>query len=189
MQTRTIALALIVLAVLAPTWFAAVQPTGEQAGEVEIDTTQTDMRPLQSILDTPEEFTPAQVGVIIWIALGLLAVLLAGFHRFMHGSRIADPDRVATGDGVRSWFRTDSRWIAEFVAAEESSDGLWVIVTLIAATVAFALLAILEFATLARTQYVGLYVGGMFLTLAGGVAAYSAWFMPHVIVAEERYHG
>ncbi|MFB6085864.1 MAG: hypothetical protein ABEJ84_03510 [Halodesulfurarchaeum sp.] len=189
MNTRTIAIALVVLAVLAPTWFAALQPTGEAAGEVEIDTSKTDMRPLQSIIDTPDEFTPAQVGVVIWIALGLLTVLLAGFHRFMHGPGTTEPGSEVTGDGVRPWFQTDSRSLAEFVGAVESKEGLWVVVASIAATVAFAALAILEFSTLARTQYIGLYVTGMFLTLAGGVAAYSAWFVPHVIVAEERHHG
>lgn len=189
MDARTIAIGLVVLAVLAPTWFAAVQSPGEHPGEVEIDTTETDMRPLQSIVDTPEEFTPAQVGVIIWIALGLLTLLLAGFHRFMHGPGSPAQGSGASDDGIRSWFRTDSRWIAEFVGPAESADGLWVILATVAATVAFAVLAIIEFSTLARTQYVGLYVGGMFLTLALGVAAYSAWFMPHVVVAEERYHG
>lgn len=188
MDARTIAIVLVVLAVLAPTWFAAVQSPGEHPGEVEIDTTETDMRPLQSIVDTPEEFTPAQVGVIIWIALGLLTILLAGFHRFMHGPGAPDPGTDTAGEEARSWFTTDSRWIAEYAGAAESADGLRVILAIIAATVAFAVLALVEFSTLARTQYVGLYVGGMFLTLAGGVAAYSAWFVPHVVVAEERYH-
>ncbi|MDZ7850516.1 MAG: hypothetical protein U5K70_06815 [Halodesulfurarchaeum sp.] len=189
MDARTIAIGLVVLAVLLPTWFAALQSPGEHPGEVEIDTSETDMRPLQSILETPAEFTPAQVGVIIWIALGALSILLAVFHRFMHGPGTTEPDTEASGEGVRSWFQTDSRWIVDFVAAEDSADGLWVILATIAATVAFAVLTIIEFSTLARTQYVGLYVAGMFLTLALGVAAYSAWFMPHVVVAEERYHG
>lgn len=189
MRARTIAIGLVVLAVLAPTWFAAMQSPGEHQGEVEIDTTETDLRPLQSIIDTPQAFTPAQVGVIIWISLGVLTLLLAGFHRFMHGPGTNDPDEEGASDGVRSWFQTDSRWIAEFVGSEERMDGLWAIIASMAATMAFAALAVIEFSTLARTQYVGLYVGGMFLTLAFGVAAYSAWFMPHVIVAEERYHG
>jgi hypothetical protein len=189
MHARTLAIGLVVLAVLVPTWFAAAQPAGEHAGEVEIDTTQTDMRPLQSIVDAPGAFTPAQVGVVIWIVLGVLAVLLAGFHRFMHGPADGDPDGTVEERDVASWFRTDHRWIAEFVPAEATAAGLWVVLALIVAAVAFSALTIIEFATLARTQYVGLYVGGIFLTLAGAVAAYSKWFVPHVVVAEERYHG
>ncbi|MBS3761173.1 hypothetical protein [Halodesulfurarchaeum sp.] len=188
MRTRTVAILLILLLVLAPTWFAAVQTSGEHVGEVEIDTSETDMRPLQTFLATPAEFTPAQVGVVIWIALGLLGGLLAVVHRAMHGSGEAEPD-VTTADATSPWFQTDHRWIAEFQSAAESADGLYVILGLIAATVAFALLAIMEFTTLARTQYIGLYVGGLFFTLGGATAAYSAWFLPHVTVAEERYHG
>jgi hypothetical protein len=188
MRTRTVGIVLILLLVLAPTWFAAVQPSGEHVGEVEIDTSETDMRPLQSIVETPSEFTPAQVGVVIWIALGLLGVLLAAVHRAMHGSGGTETDGTAA-DATSPWFQTDHRWIAEFQSAAESADGLYVILGLIAATVAFALLAIMEFTTLARTQYIGLYVGGIFFTLGGATAAYSAWFLPHVTVAEERYHG
>ncbi len=189
MRSRTLAIVLILAVVLVPTWFAALQPSGEQVAEVEIDTTMTDMRPLQSILDTPEEFTPAQVGVIIWIALGLLMALLGIFHRFMHGPENSEPDRERAEEASSPWFQTEHRWIAKFVDATESKDGLFVILGLMSATVALSVLAVLEFSTLARTQYIGLYVGGIFLTLAGAIAAYSAWFLPHVLVAEERYHG
>lgn len=189
MRSRTLAIILILAVVLVPTWFAALQSPGEEVSEVEIDTTQTDMRPLQSILDTPGEFTPAQVGVIIWVVLGLLTALLSIFHRFMHGPGNSEPDQETVEEASSPWFQTEHRWIAEFVEAAESSDGLFVILGLMGATVAFAILAVLEFSTLARTQYIGLYVGGIFLTFAGAIAAYSAWFLPHVLVAEERYHG
>ena len=41
---------------------------------------------------------------------------------------------------------------------------------------------------MARTQYFGVYAAGLFLTLAALTVAYYAWFMPHVVVAEERVH-
>lgn len=189
MRTRTLGVLLVVVLVLVPTWFAALQPSGEAGGEVEIDTTETDMRPLQSILDTPEEFTPAQVGVVIWLALGVLTVFLAVFHRFMHGMGTGGSGEGSEEAASSSWFQTEHRWIAEYLAPSATPEGLYVVFGLVLATVSFSVLAVLEFTTLARTQYIGLYVGGIFLTLAGGIAAYSAWFLPHVIVAEERYHG
>lgn len=188
MRSETIIILLLIGLVLAPMWFAAAQPTGDHVGEAEIDTSATDMRPLQSIVATPQEFTPAQVGIVIWIVLGLLTAILALFHRAMHGSNTPDETEEPTASSM-PWLQTDSRWIASYISASERADGLYVILGLIAATVAFALLAVMEFATLARTQYVGLYVGGIFFTLAGATAAYSAWFLPDITVAEERYHG
>ncbi|MDR5656429.1 hypothetical protein RH831_04445 [Halodesulfurarchaeum sp. HSR-GB] len=184
MRRRTLAILVLVAVVLAPTWFAAIQAPGEHAGAVGIDTSQTDMRPLQPILETPAAFTPAQVGVIIFLVLGVLMAILAALHRAMHGTGgTADPEDPAP------WFQTEHRWLASYGAAPESADGLAVILGLMLGTVALSGLTVMEFVTLARTQYVGLYVGGIFLTLAGATAAYSAWFLPEVTVAEERYHG
>jgi hypothetical protein len=184
MRTRTIAILAIVLVVLAPTWFAAAQSPGHHAAEVGIDTAQTDMRPLQAIVETPQAFTPAQVGIVIFLALGVLMAVLTVFHQAMHGFGGAE----SAGDSS-PWLQTDHRWIAGYTAPSESADGLYVLLALVAASVAFSGLAVVEFLTLARTQYVGLYAGGIFLTLAGAVTAYAAWFLPEVTVAEERYHG
>ncbi|MFB6071066.1 MAG: hypothetical protein ABEJ76_08580 [Halanaeroarchaeum sp.] len=188
MRTRTVAILLIVAAALLPTWFAAMQG-GEHAAAVGIDTSKTDIRPLQAPIDTPNAFTPAQVGVIIWIALGTLVGILIAVHRFMdHLVRPnADPERVPDG-GSPSWFRTEDRWIAEYLGAAETDEGLYVILALTVATVVLSALVVVEFLTLARTQYFGFYVGGIFFSLAGMAAAYYAWFLPHVTVAEERYH-
>lgn len=187
MDPRTVGVLLVILAVLVPTWAVAMQPVGDHPGQVEIDTSQTDMRPGQTFLPTPTEFTPAQVGVIIWIALGLLTAALGFVHRRMHGA--GDPGSDHDETASSPWLRTDHRWIVESVPPLESAAGLSVVLGLIAASVALSVLTVLEFLTLARTQYVGLYVGGIFLTLAGATAAYSAYFLPDVTVAEDRYHG
>lgn len=188
MRTRTVAILLIVLVVLLPTWFAAFQ-TVEHAEEVGIDTEETDMRPLQSIVDTPEAFTPAQVGVIIWLALGALLAVLVGIHRFMdHMVRPSGGPRAVTDGGALDWFQTEHRWVSEYIGAAESDEGVFAMLALSLLTAVLAALVIVEFFTLARTQYFGLYVGGIFLALAGMAAAYYAWFLPHVHVAEERYH-
>lgn len=188
MRKETVGILLVVLVVLLPTWFAAAQPV-EHAAEVGIDTAETDMRPLQSILDTPEVFTPAQVGVVIWLALGALVVVLVGFHRFMdHAVRPSGDRSAITDGGTFDWIRTEDRWVVEHVGAMETDEGVFVILSLSVLTVVLAVLVVVEFLTLARTQYFGLYVGGIFLALAGMTASYYAWFVPHVLVAEERYH-
>lgn len=188
MRKRSIAILLIVLVVLVPTWFAAIQ-SPENAEEVGIDTETTDMQPLQSIIDTPEVFTPAQVGVVIWLALGALLAVLMVFHRFM--DNMVRPSRgpsTISGEGTHAWFQTKNRWLGEYIEPSESQFGMLVVLTLSVLTVVLSVLGVTEFFSLARTQYVGLYVGGIFLSLAGLTAAYYAWFMPQVHVAEVRYH-
>ncbi|MFB6134412.1 MAG: hypothetical protein ABEJ55_05440 [Halanaeroarchaeum sp.] len=188
MRVRTIGILLIVLVALLPTWYAAAQ-TVEHPEEVGIDTEKTDIRPLQSIVDTPQAFTPAQIGVVIWLALGVLVGVLAAFHRFME--RLVRPSSgpaARTDGGTYSWFRSDRRWVAEYVGPAESDEGVFVLLGLAATVVALSVLVVVEFLTLARTQYFGLYVGGIFLAFAGMIAGYYAWFLPHVRVAEERYH-
>lgn len=196
MRTRTIGILLVVLVVLLPTWFAAFQ-TVEHTEEVGIDTGETNLRPLQGFVDTPNSFTPAQVGVVIWLALGGLVAVLVGVHRFMDGMVRPSGDRHArpsgdgqavTDGGALEWFQTEHRWIVEYLGAAESDDGVYVMLALAALTVLMTVLIVTEFFTLGRTQYVGLYVGITFLALAGMAAAYYAWFLPHVHVAEERYH-
>jgi len=189
MRRKTLLLVLMLGVVLAVMWFAAAQPTGDHVGETEIDTSSTDLRPLQSIVDTPQEFTPAQVGIIIWVVLGLLTALLAVFHRGMHGSHESGNAGSDAATRTISWLNTDSRSIVSYLRPSEAKEGLYVILSLVAATVAFSVLVVVEFSTLARTQHIGLYVGGIFFTLAGATAAYSAWFLPDITVAEERYHG
>ena len=121
MRKRTIGILLIVLVALLPTWYAAAQPV-EHAEEVGIDTEETDMRPLQSIVDTPEAFTPAQVGVVIWLALGVLIGVLVAFHRFMdHMVRPSGGPDTMTDGGAHGWFQTDHRWIAEYIGPAESA--------------------------------------------------------------------
>lgn len=188
MRASTIGILLIVLVVLLPTWFAAAQPV-EQGEDVRIETEETDMRPLQSIIDTPDAFTPAQVGVVIWLALGALLGVLVVVHQFMdHMVRPSERVQPFENDGVPSWLQMDDRWIVEYLGARESQRGMYVILGLMGLTVVIVLLLVTEFLTLARTQYVGLFVGGIFLGLAGMTAAYYAWFLPHIHLAEGRYH-
>ncbi|MDG5776906.1 hypothetical protein VB773_12940 [Haloarculaceae archaeon H-GB2-1] len=190
MRRETLVIATVVALVLLPMWFVAIQ--GEPPSEeIEIDQSVTEMRPLQSIVDTPNKLSPSQVGVVVWVALFALLGALTAVHRFMN--RAVRPDEPAdanVGDdpGGASWFTTDFRWLAEYHDSTDAIEGIVVMGALTVLAIVFAALFTGEYLTLARTQYFGTYAAGMFLSLAGSTVAYYAWFLPHVEVVEERGH-
>ncbi|WP_225336562.1 hypothetical protein [Halomicrobium urmianum] len=214
MRWPTAVILVIVALVLAPMWVVASQGEGP-VEEVELDHSVSEIRPLGGFVDTPNALSPSQVGVVVWAALFALFGVLAAVHRFMNAA-VRPPDRGATeagsgdetpaadggavGDEAASeqladggvsaagWLRTDDRWIVEYSDASESVEGIVAMGGLTALAIVFAALFTAEYFTLARTQYFGLYAAGMFLSLAGLTAAYYAWFMPHVEVAERRGH-
>jgi hypothetical protein len=168
--------------------------------EIELDQSVSEIRPLDGFLDTPNELSPSQVGVIVWIALFVLLGVLAFFHRFMN--RAARPSEkpgtagpqeageAATDGGKEtfSWLETEDRWIVEYAPASDAIEGLLAMGALTALTIVFAALFTGEYFTLARTQYFGIYAFGMFMSLTGLTVSYYTWFMPHVEVAERREH-
>jgi hypothetical protein len=187
MRKGTVVVLLVVAAALLPMWFVALH--GEPpAEEVEIDGSVTDMRPLQEIVDTPNKLSPSQVGVVVWVALGLLMAGVTVAHRFMNRAvRPGTSENPFTDGGVGvPWFEAEDRWIAEYVDAPATVEGLLVMGGFTVLSIAFAALFVGEYLTLARTQFFGLYAGGMFLSLASLTIAYYAWFIPHVHVAERR---
>ena len=194
MRLRTLGILLVIASVLIPMWFVALH--GEApTEEIAIDQTVTDMRPLQEVVDTPNKLSPSQVGVIVWIALFALFGVIAFAHRFMvravrpgSGERTGAGDRTVADGGTAPWLETDDRWIAEYISPTESTEGLLVIGGFTVLSAVFAALFLGEYLTLARTQYFGMYAAAMFLSLAALTVAYYAWFVPHVEVAEERYH-
>jgi len=199
MRRGSIIILLVVGAVLLPTWYVGIQ--GAHGGEeIQLDQSVSEIRPLDGFLDTPNELSPSQVGVIVWIALFILLGVLAFFHRFMNraarpshetgASEQADPEEAAT-DGGRStfsWLETDDRWIVEYAPSSDAVEGLAAMGSLTGLTIVFAALFTGEYFTLARTQYFGIYAFGMFMSLTGLTVSYYAWFMPHVEVAERRGH-
>jgi len=198
MRRGSIVLILVVGAVLLPTWYVGIQ--GEPAGEeVGIDNSVSEIQPLDGFVETPNELSPSQVGVLVWIALFVLLGVLAFFHRFMNRAARPPPDVGAssettgetTTDGGQmafSWLETENRWIVEYVPSTDASEGLLAMGALTILTITFAALFTGEYLTLARTQYFGLYAFGMFMSLTGLTVSYYAWFMPHVEVAERRGH-
>jgi len=189
MDRRTLVIVGILLAVLLPMWFVAIQ--GEPPSEeVELDQSVSEIRPLDGIVETPNKLSPSQVGVIVWIALFGLVGVTAFFHRFM--DRAARPDTDATvtdGSGLTfPWIEAEDRWIVEYHSASDAAEGLIAMGGLTVLTIAFAALFTGEYLTLARTQFFGIYAFGMFMSLAGLTVSYYAWFMPHLEVAERREH-
>lgn len=178
---------------------------GKPAGILEIQYGIIGIRPLSGFVAVPGKLTTSQVGVVTWIALLILLGLLSVFHRFMEHStrpgqvsradkqvRSADGGHVPSTDGrqisIPAWFQTDTRWIVTYVPASGSVVGLAVVGALSILAIACATLFAAEFAVLVRTQYIGVYATGMFVSLAAMTAAFYAWFMPHVEVAEHRGH-
>jgi hypothetical protein len=191
MNKRALVILLILLAVLLPMWFVAIQ--GEPpAEEVQIDQSVTEIRPLDGFVDTPNKLSPSQVGVIVWVALFGLVGTLAFFHRFMNNAARPDEDAETTvadgGVASFSWLETDDRWIVEYRPSSDAIPGLIAMGGLTVLSITFAALFTGEYLTLARTQYFGIYAFGMFMSLAGLTVSYYAWFMPHVEVAERRGH-
>ena len=207
MDRRTIVLLLVVLAVLAPTWYIGLhgEPPSE---EVRIDQSVSEMQPLEGFVDTPNKLSPSQVGVIVWVALLALLGAMAFFHRFMNRAARPDtssggsPDVTATdgGEGIDvppaerpnqltfPWFETENRWVVEHTDASDAIEGLIAMGGLTVLAIVFAGLLTAEYLTLARTQYFGIYTFGLFMSLMGSTVSYYAWFMPHVEVAERRDH-
>lgn len=207
MDRRTIAILLIVLAVLLPTWYVGLhgEPPSE---EVRIDQSVSEMQPLEGFLDAPNKLSPSQVGVIVWVALLGLLGAMAFFHRFMNRAARPDPsggpddatEAAATdGGGLDApsegpsrptfpWLETEDRWVVEYHDASDAIEGLVAMGGLTVLAVVFSALLTAEYLTLARTQYFGVYAFGLFMSLLGSTVSYYAWFMPHVEVAERRDH-
>nr|CAF21902.1 hypothetical protein [Haloferax mediterranei] len=191
MRRETVAILLLVVAVLLPMWYVALhgEPPSEQ---VEIDQSVTEMRPLQEIVDTPEKLAPSQVGVIVWVALFGLVGVLTAVHRFMDSAvRANRSDDTTVTDGGQvglPWFWTDDRWVVEYRDASDAIEGIVAMGGLTILAIVFATLFTGEYLTLARTKYFGSYAMGMFVSLALLTVSYYAWFLPHVEVAERRGH-
>lgn len=189
MNTKTIIILAVVIAVLLPMWFVALQ--GEPPSEeIAIDQSVSEMQPLEGFLDTPNKLSPSQVGVIVWVALLALFGVLVAAHRFMNRT-VRPPDTEPATDGGQtgwSWIDTDHRWVVAYHDATESIEGLAAMGGLTVLAIVFAALFTGEYFTLARTQYFGVYAAGMFLSLALLTVAYYAWFLPHVEIAEHRGH-
>jgi hypothetical protein len=202
MDPRTLGIVLIVLAFLCPLWAVAMQ--GDSRHEAVALDQQSEIRPLDSSIDSPTTLSPSQVGVVVWVALLVLVGTVSAVHRAMHRLGVPNRDEAAIwSDGGRvdtagtadtvlyervRWLETSDRWIVSLDPPSETSAGTIAVLACAMASVAFGTLFTIEYVGAARTQYFGGYACGLFLSLAALTAAYYVWFVPSIEVAERRAH-
>lgn len=192
LEPEAIGILLLIGAVLAPMWYVALSSGGTNQ-RIVLDANEEEIAPTETFIPSPREVNENVAGVITWIALFALVGMILYTHRFIHRMG-RQPEPAATdGGGIRRrlppYVETETRWLVDVWPASEATRGLVSLGLLSWATVVFAALLVWEGLTLARTQFVGVYAGMMFLSLAVTVAVYSTYFMTSVTVAERRAHG
>lgn len=192
----------VLLAVgLLPLWYVALvsgspgttPSLGTGAAPVAVNASTHTFAPTAGFLNGLTEVGTAQSGVLIWIALFVLVGALVLAFRFVDhlggrsGTDVGESkvDRVS----VPSFLVGENRRILEYVTPSESRGGLAAVGALTWASVTLTCLLVWEGVTLARTQFLGLYFGGLLFTLALLVMTYAAYFVPHITVVETREHG
>ena len=189
----------VLLAVgLIPLWYVALvagapgstPSLGTGAAAVAVNASAHAFAPTSGFLHGPTEVGTTQSGVVAWVALLVLVGALVLAFRFVDhlGGRRADGERAGSRIEVPSFFVTDERRILEYVRPPSTRAGLLAVGALAWAAFTLTSLLVTEGVTLARTQFLGLYLGGLLVTLALLVAAYAAYFVPHVTVVETREH-
>ncbi|SEN62669.1 hypothetical protein SAMN05216388_100456 [Halorientalis persicus] len=173
-----------------------------------------DINPTGKFLPTPVEVGPNQSGVVTWVALLVTVAGMAGAARFMdrlghtresvagsdvetdggHASDASGPSSDSRSDGgkpvvtVPPYLQTDTRWIVDYWPAPADRTGLIALAGLSWSTLVFAALLGLEGLGQARNQFIGVYAGMLFLSLAATVLVYAVFFTPSITVAERRDH-
>ncbi|AQL42833.1 hypothetical protein BV210_08960 [Halorientalis sp. IM1011] len=172
-----------------------------------------DIDPTGKFLPTPVEVGPNQSGVVTWVALLVTVAGMAGAARFV--DRLGHTrESVATSDAetdgglasgaseatdrgseaerpvvkVPPYLQTDTRWIVDYWPAPANRTGLVALAGLSWSTIVFAALLGLEGLGQARNQFIGVYAGMLFLSLAATVLVYMVFFTPSITVAERRDH-
>ena len=199
---RETALIVVLLAIgLLPLWYVALVAgtstqtvsLGTGAAPVAVNTSAHAFTPTARFLtNAPTEVGTTQAGVVTWVGLlVLVAGLILSFRFIDHlGGRREVSDSPSHSSPVRvpSFLLKEDRSILEYVPSPSTRPGLLAVGAL--TWVAFVLtgLFIFEGVTLARTQFLGLYLGSLLLTLALLVVVYAAYFVPHITVVETREH-
>lgn len=189
LERETVLILVLLVAVLAPLWFFAFQTTEAQQ-EVELDEETTGIAPTERFLPTPPQVSEFVAGVVTWVALlALVGMLFLTNRLILRGGRTAESRATDGGTTVSapSYVQGEDRRLVDYRPAESSTAGLVWLAATAASTVVFAVLFTLEALGLARTQYLGVFGGLLFLSLGLLVAAYATWFLPTVRVAEARH--
>ncbi|WP_338740504.1 hypothetical protein [Haloplanus salilacus] len=204
MRRETALIVLLIASVLLPMWYVALTSgtpgsgigLGVGADPVPVDPG-AEIDPTGKFLPTPVEVGPNQSGVITWVALLGTVAAMVGATRFLDRlshvrDSVAESDVEADGGTpvvtVPPYLQTDTRWIVDYWPAPANRTGLLALAGLSWSTVVFAVLVGLETVGQARNQFIGFYVGMLFLSLAATVLVYAAFFVPSITVAERRDH-
>jgi len=213
MRRETVLIVLLIASVLLPMWYVALTSGTEGGGiglgkgEDPVPVNQSaDIDPTGKFLPTPVEVGPNQSGVVTWVALLVTVAGMAGAARFVDRmghtrESVAASDAETDGtsserrsDGGRPvvkvppYLQTDTRWIVDYWPAPADRTGLIALAGLSWSTLVFAALLGLEGLGQARNQFIGVYAGMLFLSLAATVLVYMVFFTPSITVAERRDH-
>jgi len=187
-ERETILIVVLIGLVLAPMWYFALA-SGEATAGVQLQTDDDNpIAPTETFLPTPNEVNTNVSGVVTWLALFVLVAMIVYTRRFTE--RVGHATDVLRLDGavLPSWLTSEHRSVLAYWPARTPSAGLVVLGLLTWTIVAFAALLALEGLNYARTQFLGIYMGMMLLTMGIWVAVYTTWFMPSITVAERREH-
>ena len=204
MRRETVIIVLLIASVLLPMWYVALTSgtpgsgigLGVGADSVAVDPA-ADIDPTGKFVPTPVEVGPNQSGVITWVALLGTVAFMVGATRFLDRlshvrDSVAESEMESDGGTpvvtVPPYLQTDTRWIVDYWPAPANRTGLLALAGLSWSTVVFAALVGLETVGQARNQFIGFYVGMLFLSLAATVLVYAAFFVPSITVAERRDH-
>lgn len=208
-EKETVVILLLLAAVLGPMWFFALE-SAESEAPVVLASDEGVIAPFEKFLSTPVEVNELVAGVITWLAVFALVGMIYYTHQFirtvgqskMRVSRDDSTESVAADGGKAERNRIGSeiidslppyilagdRQLADYWPPQFATPGVIGIAVMSWCAVTFALLFVMEALTWARTQYLGVYGGMMFLSLGVIVAIYTAWFLPSMHVVESRGH-
>lgn len=175
---------------MGPMWYFALTSSTSQTPVV-LSQEKGDIAPTERFIPSPVEVNEFVAGVIIWIALFILVGMVFYTDQFIRTvGQSGDP--VAADGGIREslppYLLSDDRWLADYWPAQLQTPGMVGIAVMSWSSIVFAILFLMESLTWARTQYLGVYGGMMFLSLGVLVAVYAIWFLPSMHLVEEREH-
>ncbi|MFB6166256.1 MAG: hypothetical protein ABEJ31_13940 [Haloarculaceae archaeon] len=198
MRRETVVIVLLIAAVLGPMWYVALT-SGTEGGGIGLGTgaepvavnQSAAINPTGKFMPAPTEVGPNQAGVISWVALLVTVAVMVGATRFLHRLGHGTESVVADGGGtirVPPYLQTPERWIVDYWPAPANRTGLIAVAALSWTTVIFAALVAAEGLGAARNQFIGVYAGMAFLSMAATLLVYAVFFVPSINVAERRDH-
>jgi len=187
-EREALVIFLLIALVLAPTWYFALASAVPEHPVV-LNGSRSAIAPTERFLPTPAGVNEFVAGVTTWLALAALVSMVYYTHRFIRV--VGRSTESVAGDEeaeleLPPWLPSPSHRIAEYWPAQLSSPGLIGLALMSWSTVTFSALFGYEALTYARVQFLGIYGGMAALSLGVVIAIYAAWFMPNVVVVEDR---